>query len=145
MQDAVGMIRPHSHGMSSTTNAMTIMSTDNASNPAPIIIGKPRPAKLHRDIADYYIIYSTTPETVSIRLHQHGCPLFLALSETIKELSGAASISFDEAVKLLKNKMHHLGTLPELRDALDNKNFLLPTKKLGQGMYITYQHNYTGD
>ena len=86
---------------------------------------------LHPPVGDIYKIFSTTPESVSIRYADKGSPLLTTLFETLEDLMGSEKIKFLEWVKNISTKMQDdYGIVIETHDILDKrkeKTFYLAT------------------
>ena len=95
---------------------------------------------MHRPWGDVYIIFSTTPESVSLRYGDTGSPLLIALHETLIEFGCSNQIGFLEWVNKLGIKMQDdYNILIETRDLLDKvkqKTFFLSTKEIEPSTYI---------
>ena len=103
-------------------------------------LGEPTIAKdLHRPIGDVYIIFSTTPDSVSMRYGDTGSPLLMTLWKTLCDFDCSNQIGFLEWVDKIGRKMADNYEIQiETRDILDStkkKSFVLSPKQLAPGTY----------
>ena len=116
-------------------------STSHVNYQTDALVGKLGKFEFVQDVGDFALMYSTAPESISLRVADAGCPLIQTLFSAIAELADQGKLANEEFTDIFKNVQRQIhqeyGTQPGIINHLV-KDVFLPVK--GNTCYALQVH-----